>query len=93
MPQEPQSIQHPRDAYWRRVRRLTAGLLAAWFLLTFGTIFFARELSGLTLFGWPFPFYMAAQGLTLLYLAIVAIYLIRMRHLDQQLKSDATDAR
>jgi putative solute:sodium symporter small subunit len=36
---------------------------------------------------------MAAQGLTLLYLAIVAIYLIRMRHLDRQLKSDATDAR
>ncbi|MGE5651312.1 MAG: DUF4212 domain-containing protein [Bacillota bacterium] len=93
MSQEPLSIRHPRDAYWRQVRRLTAVLLASWFLLTFVVIFFARELSGVTLFGWPFPFYMAAQGLTLLYLAIVAIYMIRMRRLDRQLKSDTTNAR
>ncbi|QDZ28778.1 DUF4212 domain-containing protein [Noviherbaspirillum sp. UKPF54] len=93
MSQEPLSIRHPRDAYWRQVRRLTAVLLASWFLLTFVVIFFARELSGVTLFGWPLPFYMAAQGLTLLYLAIVAIYMIRMRRLDRQLKSDTTNAR
>ena len=93
MSREPLLIQHPRDVYWRRVRQLTAVLLSSWFLLTFGVIFFARELSGLTLFGWPFPFYMAAQGLTLLYLIIVALYLARMRHLDRQLKSDKTDAR
>lgn len=80
-----------QHAYWRRVQRLTAALLATWFGTTFVTLFFARELSGLTLFGWPFPFYMAAQGLTLLYVAIVAIYAIRMRSLDKLLHGGDRD--
>ncbi len=92
MSQDPSQNRPPLDAYWRRVRRLTIALLASWFLLTFGVIFFARELSGFTLFGWPFPFYMAAQGLTLLYLIIVAVYMMRMRRLDRLLKN-TNDAR
>ncbi|MGE5623159.1 MAG: DUF4212 domain-containing protein [Bacillota bacterium] len=93
MPQDPSQNRPPLDAYWRRVRHLTIALLASWFLLTFGVIFFARELSGFTLFGWPFPFYMAAQGLTLLYLIIVAVYIMRMRRLDRLLKNNTNDAR
>lgn len=80
-----------RQAYWHRVRRLTFGLLALWFLATFGILFFARELSHFTLLGWPFPFYMAAQGLTLLYVAIVAFYAVRMRTLDKLLQSETAD--
>lgn len=89
---DPSLVQYKRDAYWRRVRLLTATLLLAWFLLTFGVVFFARELSAFTLFGWPFSFYMAAQGLILLYLAIIALYVKRMRRLDQLMKGDTTDA-
>lgn len=81
------------DVYWSRTRLLTALLLAVWFSTTFGTIFFARELSDFTLFGWPFPFYMAAQGLPLLYLIIVAIYAVRMRRLDRLLKNNDRNAR
>ena len=40
-------------SYWNETRRLTASLVALWFFFTFGTIFFARELSGLRFFGWP----------------------------------------
>jgi putative solute:sodium symporter small subunit len=69
--------------HWQRVRRLTAILLLAWFVVTFGVVFFARELSAFTLFGWPLSFYMAAQGTILIYLAIVAIYAWRMHRLDQ----------
>lgn len=93
MPQDPSPNLQPRDVYWQRVRRLTIVLLASWFLLTFGVIFFARELYGFTLFGWPFPFYMAAQGLTLLYLIIVALYLVRMRRLDRLLKNNTNNGR
>lgn len=89
---DPSLVQYKRDTYWRRVRLLTATLLLAWFLLTFGVVFFARELSAFTLFGWPFSFYMAAQGLILLYLAIIALYVKRMRRLDQLMKGDTTDA-
>ena len=70
--------------FWIRTRRLTVALGLLWFVLTFGTIFFARELSRFTLFGWPFSYYMVAQGTTLIYLAIVGVYAWRMRQLDRR---------
>ena len=70
--------------YWGRTRRLTVALGLVWFVTTFGTIFFARELSRFTLFGWPFSYYMVAQGTTLIYLMVVGLYALRMRHLDRQ---------
>ena len=75
--------------YWRHTRRLTTFLLFFWAALSFGVLFFARELSGVTFFGWPFSFYMAAQGLTLSYVLILAIYSLCMhyiRHRDIQKK-------
>ena len=74
--------------YWRETRRLTLQLLLAWFFVTFGVIFFARELSGATLFGWPVPFFFAAQGATLIYLFIVGFYAWRMQRLDSILKEE-----
>ena len=62
------------EARWHSTRTLTCGLLVLWFSVTFGVIFFARELSHVSLFGWPISFFMAAQGLTLFYVAIVALY-------------------
>jgi putative solute:sodium symporter small subunit len=59
--------------YWVQTRRLTAALLLAWFVVTFALVFFARELR-FTFLGWPFSFYMAAQGALLVYLLIVYLY-------------------
>ena len=74
----------PPPAHWHRARRLTGLLLLVWLLTTFCATFFARELSGLNLFGWPLSFYLAAQGGCLVYLAILGIYAWRMRRLDRQ---------
>jgi putative solute:sodium symporter small subunit len=74
---------HPAS-HWQSTRQLTLGLLLIWFALTFGVIFFARELSGMSLFGWPLSFYMAAQGLALIYLLIVAVYNRQIRKIDQR---------
>lgn len=74
--------RRPQRQYWIRTRRLTWVLLLAWLVTTFGVIFFARALSGITLFGWPMSYYMVAQGTTLIYLAIVALYAWRMRRLE-----------
>ena len=62
-----------RQAYWRQTCRLTAGLLALWFAATFGVAFFARELS-LRFLGWPLSFYLASQGVLLIFLLIVHVY-------------------
>ncbi len=79
-----------RRAHWRRTRVVTGLLLLLWFGTTFGTVFFARELATLTLFGWPLSFYMAAQGASLIYLAILAVYALTMRRLDRNFAARLT---
>ncbi len=87
----PATLRTLRASYWQRTQRLTGGLLLVWFCATFCAVFFARELATLTLFGWPLSFYLAAQGISLLYLLILAIYAWRMRRYDTQLHA-ATSA-
>jgi len=71
-----------RALHWRRTRRLTAILLGLWLVTGFCTVYFARELAQITIFGWPLSFYMAAQGASLVCLAIIGFYAWRMRQLD-----------
>jgi putative solute:sodium symporter small subunit len=77
--------------YWRRVRTLTLALLLLWFLASFVVIFFARELSSVTLWGWPLHFYLAAQGVTLVYLAITGIYALAMQRIDRLSRREGSD--
>jgi putative solute:sodium symporter small subunit len=78
--------------HWRRKRRLTLLLLAVWFACTFFVMFFARELDNLKLFGWPLSFYMAAQGVALIYLAMILIYNRRMRTLEAAFRREEKDS-
>ena len=68
---------------WQASQRITAALLAVWFGVTFGVAYFARELSGSVL-GWPFSFWVAAQGALIVYLVLVCVYARRMRRLDDE---------
>jgi putative solute:sodium symporter small subunit len=67
--------------YWKRNRALTLVLLLIWFGVTFGVIFFARELT-FTVMGWPFSFYMAAQGCLVVYLLLTLVYATWLHRLD-----------
>jgi putative solute:sodium symporter small subunit len=78
-----QRIVAARAAHWARARRLIALLLALWLATSFCTVFFARDLAHLSVFGWPLSFYLAAQGASLTYLAIIGAYAWRMRILDR----------
>lgn len=69
-------------AYWRKTLRLTGLLLAVWFCVTFGVAFFARELNFM-FFGWPFSFWVGAQGALVVYVLIVAFYAHAMAKLDE----------
>jgi len=81
---ERQRLIAARRAHWRRTRALTAALLLLWFCTTFGTVFYARELAALRIFGWPMSFYMAAQGASLIYLCILGVYALVMHRLDRR---------
>ncbi len=88
LPSSPDTATAARAAYWRKVRALTLKLLALWFAVNIGVIFFARELASLTLGGWPVPFYMAAQGTTLIYLLIIGVYAHAVNQLEREIKAD-----
>jgi putative solute:sodium symporter small subunit len=69
--------------YWAKNLRITSVLLAIWFVVTFVVAYFARELS-FSFFGWPFSFWVAAQGALIVYMGIIAYYAHTMNRLDQE---------
>jgi putative solute:sodium symporter small subunit len=69
--------------YWSRNLNLTLVLLIVWFVVTFLMGYFARELS-FNFFGWPFSFYMGAQGSLVIYVVLIWYYAKRMRQLDEE---------
>ncbi len=77
-------ITEKHKEYWQRNLRLTGVLLFIWFATTFILSYFARELSGIVIFGWPLPFYMAAQGSLIIYVAIIWYYARAMGKLDDE---------
>ncbi len=67
--------------YWRKNLNITGILLAIWFVVTFVVSFYARELS-FNFFGWPFSFWMGAQGSLVVYCLIIWYYARHMNKLD-----------
>ena len=57
----------------RRVRRLTLALLVVWAMVSFGTGIWAHALA-FQVWGWPFHFWLAAQGSVLLFLALIVVH-------------------
>ena len=70
-------------AYWRALLQKTAILLAIWFVVTFVVGFYARDLS-FNFFGWPFAFYMGAQGSLIIYVLIIWYYARSMNQIDKE---------
>ena len=96
---EPSAAASPQDGalddleqrLWRQRMRITGWLLAAWFAVTFGVSFFARELNVVVL-GWPVSFWVAAQGALLVYMALVVVFARRMGRLDEIRDEERDDA-
>lgn len=69
--------------YWRRNLRITAILLAIWFVVTFVVSWYSRELNEIIIIG-PLGFYMGAQGALIIYVAIIWFYARYMNNLDEE---------
>lgn len=72
------------EEYWRRNLKITAVLLAIWFVVTFVFGYFARELSSITVLGFPLSFYIGAQGALVVYVVIIWYYAHYMNKLDNE---------
>lgn len=70
-------------AYWRALMVKTVWLLALWFVVTFVVGYYARDLS-FNFFGWPFAFYMGAQGSLVIYILIIWYYASSMNKIDKE---------
>lgn len=68
--------------YWKKNLRLTIVLLSIWFLVTFVVGFLARPLAEIKILGWPFSFYMCAQGSLIVYVVLIWFYAKKMHQLD-----------
>ena len=71
----------PDPIHWQFVRAVTLALLVVWFGVTFVATFFARQLDFIW-FGWPFSYWMAAQGALLVYVVLIGAYAWAMSRLD-----------
>lgn len=76
--------------YWSKNLRLTGILLVIWFVVTFVVGYMARDLS-FNFLGWPFAFWVAAQGALIVYMVIIWYYAKAMNTLDQQYGVDEGD--
>ena len=98
LPDANQNERAARARHWRRTRRLTAALLAAWFVIGFVVTWFARDLD-FPFFGWPFSFWVAAQGGVVVFVLLLIVYARRMARIDRGLAhevdptGDAVDTR
>jgi putative solute:sodium symporter small subunit len=67
----------------RKKRILTSTLMLVWLLISFGPSFFARDLS-VVVWGWPFYFWMAAQGSILMFFCIIVVYAFLINRWEAQ---------
>jgi len=84
-------LTEKHNQYWHKNLVITAVLLAVWFLVTFVEAWYARELNGITFFGFPLGFYMSAQGSLAIYVVIIGIYAVYMKKLDREYGVDEGD--
>ncbi len=80
-------LDRARPQFDRKVRRLTWACLAIWAGVTLVPIYGARRLN-FELWGWPFNFWMAAQGCVLVYLALVVFFAWQVNRWEAALPSD-----
>ncbi len=73
------------QAYWQAVLKLLAGVLGAWFIVSYGLgILFVEAMNNIHLGGYPLGFWFAHQGSMYAFVAIIFIYAKLMGNLDKK---------
>ena len=69
--------------YWRKNVTMTMILLAIWAFITYVVGWLARDLT-FNFFGWPFSFWVGAQGALAIYVVLIWYYAHYMGKLDKE---------
>ena len=70
--------------YWSENVKLTSIVLAVWFVVTYVAIFFVNELNSIVIFGFPFGYYMGAQGSLIIFVILIFVYAFKMNAKDKE---------
>ncbi|MFC0525617.1 DUF4212 domain-containing protein [Pontibacillus salicampi] len=62
--------------------------LLIWFIVSYGVVFFAQPLSGITVMGMPFHYFMGAQGSVLTFILLLFVNAIVNDKIDQRFGID-----
>ena len=76
-------LTEKHQEYWSKNLRITSILLFLWFVFTFVTGWFSRELNNITFIG-PLGFWFAAQGSLAIYVGIIVYYAKTMNRMDNE---------
>ena len=76
-------------AYWRENLRLLVSLMTVWFACSFGAgILFRDFLDQFQIGGYPLGFWFAQQGSIYIFIALIVIYVVRMRQIERKYDLD-----
>lgn len=70
--------------YWAENVKLTAIIMLIWFVVTYVAIFFSPELNNIVILGFPFGYYMGAQGSLIVFVALIFWYAFAMNKKDKE---------
>lgn len=70
-------------AYWNYNVKLTVITLFIWFVVTYVCAFFVKELNSIVIFGFPFGYYMGAQGSLIVFVVLIFNYAFKMNKADK----------
>jgi putative solute:sodium symporter small subunit len=70
--------------YWALNVRLTTIVMVIWFVVTYVAIFFTPQLNNLVILGFPFGYYMGAQGSLIIFVILIFWYAFKMNAADKE---------
>lgn len=70
--------------YWSYNIKLTTFTLIVWFVVTYVCAFFVKELNEIVVFGFPFGYYMGAQGSLIVFVWLIFNYAFKMNRADKK---------
>jgi putative solute:sodium symporter small subunit len=70
--------------YWAENVKLTAIIMLIWFVVTYVAIFFSPELNNIVILGFPFGYYMGAQGSLIIFVILIFWYAFAMNKKDKE---------
>jgi len=78
-----------KERFWARTLRLTLLLLSVWLAANLMVPWWAAGLNRWTVWGFPLGYWLAAEGLLLLYLAIIVLHVLVMEWQEARYLRDA----